>query len=128
MFPIKLDPTVNNDELTPSDTFAEPDTSRLAAGVVVPIPILLLIESTNKVPESTITLPDIVCNVPLRVALLTVVLPDIVTSPLKSPVFADITNLPTVFPRSIVLEVAAKAVVFITNPEVLKLAAFTAPV
>lgn len=58
----------------------------------------------------------------------TTVLPAILTWPLKSPVFADNTNLPIVLPRSTVLDVGANDVVLITKPEVLKLAAFTVPV
>ncbi len=72
----KLDPIVNEEELTPKDTFADPDISRLTAGVDIPIPILLLIESTNIVPESKLTLPDIVCNPPLSV-----VFPEILALP-----------------------------------------------
>ena len=52
---MKLVPTVNRDELTPSDIFADPDTSKFTPGVVIPMPILLLIESINNVPESKLT-------------------------------------------------------------------------
>lgn len=80
MLDTKLDPMVNEEELTPKDTFADPDTSKLTAGVDIPIPILLLIESTNSVPESKLTLPDIICNSPLRVVLPdNAVLPDTVS-------------------------------------------------
>jgi hypothetical protein len=52
------------------------------------IPTLLLTESTNNTPESISTFPDIVCNVPFRVALPdNVVVPDTVICPLKLPVF-----------------------------------------
>lgn len=76
VFATRLDPMLNEEELTPEDTFADPDTSRLTAGVDIPIPILLLIESTNNVPESKLTLPDIVCNSPLSV-----VFPEILALP-----------------------------------------------
>lgn len=125
---MKLVPIVSEDEFTPNDMFADPDTSKLTPGVVIPTPTLLLIESTKNVPESIITFPDIVCSVPLSVALLTVVFPAMTTSPLKLPVLAEIINLPIVLPRSILLDVGANAVVFIEKPEVLKLAAFTTPV
>ena len=85
-------------------------------------------ESTNKVPESILTFPDMVCTVPFSVALLTVAFPDIVTSPLKSPELADSTNLPVELPSSIVFDDGDIAVVFAVKPEVLKLPAFTTPV
>ena len=110
---------MNEEELTPKDIFADPDISRLVVGVDIPMPILLLIESINNVPESKLTLPDMVCNPPLRVVLPdNTVLPDTDSWPLKSAVFPDITNLPVLLPSNIVLDVAANAVVLPTNPEV----------
>ena len=125
---IRLDPIVKEDEFTPVDTFAEPDTSRLTTGDVIPIPILLLIESINNVPESKLTLPETVCKVPFRVALFTVVFPDTVTSPLKLPVFADITNLPVLLPSSIVFDVGTRTVALATKPVVVKLDELITPV
>ena len=55
---MKSDPTVNKAEFTEVDTFADPEISRPALGLVLPIPTRLFKESTNKVPESKLTLPD----------------------------------------------------------------------
>ena len=51
-----------------------------------------------------------------------------VTVPVKSPVLADITNLPIVLPSRIVFDVGAIAVVLATRVVVVKLAAFIIPV
>ena len=66
---MKFVPTVRSDELTDIVTFAAPATSRATVGAVLFTPTLLLTESTNNVPESILTLPDIVCKEPLRVTL-----------------------------------------------------------
>lgn len=48
----------------------------------------MLFESTNNVPESILTLPEIVCSDPLRVTLpVSVDSPETVIEPLKLPVF-----------------------------------------
>lgn len=92
------------------------------------IPTLLLLESTNNVPESILTLPEIVCKDPFNTTLPSIVaFADTVNCPLKSPVLADTTNLPTLFPSNTVLDVGTIAVVFATKPDVEKLDPLTIP-
>ena len=63
-----------------------PVTLKATSGAVLLIPTLLFVASTNKTPESMLTLPAIVCNVPFNVALpVNVVLP---ATPKVPPTFA----------------------------------------
>jgi hypothetical protein len=90
---IKLEPTVNNEVFTDTDTFAAPVTTKATSGAVLLIPTLLLVASTNNTPESKLAFPDIVCRVPLRV-----VFPATTNCKSVSIVVVEITVLTVVFP------------------------------